>query len=216
MLSGYKTYLRGWESTHTEEPSTEINPQRFVKTYILPTHLPKSSKIPCDVWVTNIHWILVGGWTDPVWKICASQFEPFPHDIGVQNSKHLGKTTTYMKETHPDLTRESAPLRSTWLPCGTILRSEAKNQKKAGRWGKKSIYFGKMHRFVCFCVFCFLVEYPWGMEKYWNLLSKSIVSRISIFCCLLAKNLEPWCICVTSCCWKIFFRSEIWLYELVL
>ena len=39
----------------TEEPSTEINPQRFVKTYILPTHLPKSSKIPCDVWVTNIH-----------------------------------------------------------------------------------------------------------------------------------------------------------------
>lgn len=79
----------------------------------------------------HIHWILVGGWTDPVWKICASQFEPFPHDIGVQNSKHLGKTTTYMKETHPDLTRESAPLRSTWLPCGTILRSPAKKQKKS-------------------------------------------------------------------------------------
>ena len=77
----------------------------------------------------HTHWILVGGWTDPVWKICASQFEPFPHDIEVQNSKHLGKTTTYMKETHPDLTRESAPLRSTWLPCGTILRSQAKKQK---------------------------------------------------------------------------------------
>lgn len=28
----------------------------------------------------HIHWILVRGWTDPVWKICASQFgSPFPH-----------------------------------------------------------------------------------------------------------------------------------------
>lgn len=139
----------------------------------------------------------------------------FPTNIGGTKFKTSWQNHyLYMKETHPDLTRESAPLRSAWLPCGTILRSQAKKQKKAGRWGKKSIHFGKMHGLlVCFVCFVSLLHIHEAWKNGEISDQKLLYVSIAIYCCLLAKNIESWCICVTSCCWKSFFGSGIWLYS---